>query len=176
MRSARSSQCSGARSRQGWYVTRFADVAEGFGGKLPLSSVRLDKVAFAAIPEAEWQTRIPLLTTGIPTLANMTDPPYHTRLRKTMNRAFSKPNVEIMRSFVQKRLQELLDRAESLGEFELIETIARPLTGSVIMHLMGMPERHLKNLGDWANSIIRAVGTARPTLPYWKTASAPCAR
>jgi pimeloyl-[acyl-carrier protein] synthase len=150
-------------AQQGWFVTRFADVAEGFGGKLPLSNVRLDKVAFAAIPEGEWSTRIPLLTTGIPAFANMTDPPYHARLRKPMNNAFSKTNVETMRLFVRRRIRELLDDAEAAGEVEFIAAIARPLTGSVIMQLMGVPETHLDNLRDWANAIVMAVGTARPT-------------
>ena len=151
-------------AQQGWFVTRFADVAEGFGGKLPLSNVRLDKLAFAAIPEAEWAARIPLLTTGIPTFANMTDPPYHTRLRKPMNNAFSRSNVETMRLFAQRRIQQLLDDAEAAGEVEFIAAIARPLTGSVIMQLMGVPETHLSNLRDWANAIVMAVGTARPTV------------
>ena len=71
-----------------------------------------------------------------------------------MNTAFSKSNVETMRIFVKKRLQELLDKAEARREFEFIEGIARPLTGSVIMSLMGVPEVHLNNLRDWANSIV----------------------
>jgi pimeloyl-[acyl-carrier protein] synthase len=149
--------------QKGWFVTRFADVGEGFGGKLPLSNVRLGKVAFAAIPEAEWPKRIPLLTGATPKFANMTDPPYHARLRKPMNAAFSRSNVEIMRAFVRERLRGLLDQAQRLGEFELIETIARPLTGSVIMHLMGVPDKHLPNLRNWANSIVAALGTPRPS-------------
>ncbi len=150
--------------QKGWFVTRFADVAQGFGGKLPLSNVRLDKVAFAAIPESEWAARIPLLTSATPMFANMTDPPHHTRLRKPMNTAFSKSNVETMRAFVKERLRELLDNAEAHGEFEFIEGIARPLTGSVIMSLMGVPEVHLKNLRDWANSIVMALGTPHPSM------------
>jgi len=150
--------------QKGWFVTRFADVAEGFGGKLPLSNVRLGKVAFAAIPESEWPSRIPLLTGATPKFANMTDPPYHARLRKPMNAAFSRSNVETMRAFVRERLRGLLDEARKRREFELIETIARPLTGSVIMHLMGVPDEHLPNLRDWANSIVAALGTARPSV------------
>ena len=150
--------------QKGWFVTRFADVAEGFGGKLPLSNVRLGKVAFAAIPEAQWPSRIPLLTGATPKFANMTDPPYHARLRKPMNAAFTRSNVEVMRAFVRERLAGLLDDAEKRGEFELIETIARPLTGSVIMHLMGVPDKHLPNLRDWANSIVAALGTPRPSV------------
>jgi cytochrome P450 len=152
-----------SEAQQGWFITRFADVAEGFGGKLPLSNVRLDKLAFAAIPEDQWAARIPLLTSGIPSFANMTDAPYHARLRKPMNAAFSKSNVETMRTFVHARLSGLLEEAQRQVQFEFIETIARPLTGSVIMNLMGMPERHLPNLRDWANSVVAAVGTARPT-------------
>ena len=148
--------------QQGWFVTRFADVAEGFGGKLPLSTARLGKMAFASIPEHEWQSRIPLLTTATPTWVNMTDPPHHARLRKPMTNAFSKSNVETMRAFVLARLQQLFETAERRREIEFIEEIARPLTGSVIMKLMGVPEEHLANLRDWANSIVMALGSPHP--------------
>ena len=149
--------------QQGWFVTRFADVAEGFLGKLPLSTARLGKMAFASIPEHEWQSRIPLLTTATPTWVNMTDPPHHSRLRKPMNNAFSKSNVETMRAFVLARLQQLFEAAERRLEIEFIEEIARPLTGSVIMKLMGVPEEHLANLRDWANSIVMALGSPHPS-------------
>ncbi len=149
--------------QQCWFVTRFADVAEGLGGRLPLSNARLGKMAFASIPEPEWQSRIPLLTTATPTWVNMTDPPHHARLRKPMNNAFSKSNVETMRAFVLARLQQLFEVAERRGEIEFIEEIARPLTGSVIMKLMGVPEEHLANLRDWANSIVMALGSPRPS-------------
>jgi pimeloyl-[acyl-carrier protein] synthase len=152
-----------SEAQQGWFITRFADVAEGFGGRLPLSNVRLDKVAFAAIPEAEWPARVPLLTTATPAFANMTDPPYHARLRKPMNNAFGKSNVETMRLFVQRRISQLLNEAESAGDVEFISAIARPLTGSTIMQLMGVPEVHLGNLRDWANAIVMALGTPRPS-------------
>jgi cytochrome P450 len=150
-------------AQQGWFITRFADVAEGFGGRLPLSNVRLDKLAFAAIPEAEWPARVPLLTTATPAFANMTDPPYHSRLRKPMNNAFGKSNVETMRFLVQRRISQLLNEAEAAGDVEFIGAIARPLTGSTIMQLMGVPEAHLGNLRDWANAIVMALGTSRPS-------------
>jgi len=152
-----------SEAQRGWFVTRYADVAEGFGGKLPLSNVRLGKLAFAAIPEEQWPRRVPLLTSATPTFANMTDPPYHSRLRPPMNAAFSKSGVETMRQFVRQRLQALLDQAEQRDELEFIESIARPLTGSVIMQLMGVPEENLGNLRDWANAIVMALGTARPS-------------
>ncbi|MET0659449.1 MAG: cytochrome P450 [Steroidobacteraceae bacterium] len=150
--------------QKGWFVTRYADVSEGFTGKLPLSNVRLDKVAFAAIPEREWSTRIPLLTSGTPTFANMTDPPYHSKLRRPMNAAFGAANIQKLQTFVKSRLQLLLDEAEARGRFEFIEAIARPLTGSVIMKLMGMPDHVLDKLGDWANTIVSAIGTPNPSV------------
>jgi cytochrome P450 len=39
----------------------------------------------------------------------MTDPPHHARLRKPMNNAFSKSNVETIRAFVLARLQQLFE-------------------------------------------------------------------
>ena len=150
--------------QQGWFVTRHADVAAAFRGDFPLSSERLDKIAFASIPEAEWQTRIPLLTTGTPSFANMTDPPYHARLRKTMNLAFAPKNIEKLRPAVQRRIAEIFGEIEDGEAFEFIARIARPLTGSVIMGLMGMPaESTAAQLGPWTTAIVNAIGTPRPT-------------
>lgn len=149
---------------QGWFVTRYQDVADGFmAAKYPLSNVRLGKVAFASIPESEWAARIPLLTAATPTFANMTDPPYHQRLRKGMNKAFSPRIVEATRGSVRARLQELLSEHRDGGQIEFVAAMARPLTGVTIMSLMGMPMRYLPRLQDWANMVVAAIGTPRPT-------------
>jgi pimeloyl-[acyl-carrier protein] synthase len=148
----------------GWFVTRYKDVADGFmAGKYPLSNVRLGKLAFAAIPEDQWAERIPLLTGATPTFANMTDPPYHQRLRKGMNRAFSQRIVEATRNNVRSRLAELIAEHAHGGEMEFVSAIARPLTGVTIMSLMGMPMKYLPRLQDWANQVVAAIGTPRPT-------------
>lgn len=149
---------------QGWFVTRYKDVADGFmASKYPLSNVRLGKIAFASIPEADWAARIPLLTGATPTFANMTDPPYHARLRKSMNRAFTTRIVEAVRDNVRTRLSELLDEVAQKGTIEFIDAMARPLTGLTIMSLMGVPQNHLPRLQAWANDVVAALGTARPT-------------
>jgi cytochrome P450 len=149
--------------QQGWFVTRYDDVAAAFRGEFPLSSERLDKLAFASIPESEWATRIPLLTTGTPSFANMTDPPYHSRLRKPMNLAFSPKNIEKLRPRVQARIAEIFAGIADGESFEFIARLARPLTGSVIMGLMGVPDSAAAQLGPWTNAIVNAIGTPRPS-------------
>jgi cytochrome P450 len=159
-------------AQRGWFVTRYADVMRAFEGKLPLSSNRLGKVAFAAIPEEEWPSRIPLLTGAAPNFSNMTDPPDHGRLRKPLNLVFSKAKVEVLRDYVRTCIAELLDRADKMGRLEFIETISRPLTGNVIMRLMGMPDEYAAKLGGWANAIVSALGSLRPSVAVLESGEA----
>lgn len=158
--------------QKGWFVTRFQDVVDGFMGKYPLSNVRLDKLAFASIPESEGASRIPLLTSATPTFTNMMDPPRHTFVRRTMAPAFTPKTIQAMRPFVQRRVKELLDWAEEEREFEFIEGIARPLTGSVIMEMMGVPEEYLGQLREWAFGVVNAIGTPRPSAELLESGEA----
>ena len=150
--------------QQAWFVTRHEDVAAGFIGKFPLSSDRTEQIGFSSIPISEWDTRIPLLTSAVKAFANWTDPPRHARLRKPLFVALTSTNVEKIRGFVEQRVTELLDQVQDGRDFEFIDEFARPLTGSVIMRIMGMPEIYLGNLKDWAQSIVNAAGTTSPSV------------
>jgi pimeloyl-[acyl-carrier protein] synthase len=149
--------------QKGWFVTRFDDVLAGYEGKYPLSNVRITQLQFGAIPREEWPTRIPRLTTAVPSFANMCDEPRHTHLRKPLAPAFSTPNMARLRPMVRNRVEAMLNRPQLIGEFEFFNAIARPLTGGVIMSIMGMPDETLDVLEQWANSVVTPLSVPNPT-------------
>ena len=56
--------------------------------------------------------------------AIMSDPPYHTRIRKLMSHAFRPRAVERLRVGVEKLVGDLLDQAEERGEMDIIADLA----------------------------------------------------
>jgi cytochrome P450 len=86
------------------------------------------------------------------------DAPEHTRLRKLLVKAFSKKVVEGMRPFVQERVRTLMDKLERQPTIEFNEEIARPLPGSLILKLLGLPQDQISRLREWAVAINEGVG------------------
>ncbi|MGB9377110.1 MAG: cytochrome P450 [Mycobacteriales bacterium] len=86
------------------------------------------------------------------------EPPQHTRLRRLVQAAFTRGQVERLREPVQQMadalLDSMLDRAEG-GECDLLADFAGPLPVGVIAELLGVPEpdRHL--LRPWSNAIVK---------------------
>ena len=127
----------------GWLITRHEDVLKGLSGDLPLSTNRLPAIQFLSIPEAEWPARIPNLPRYVPNWIISLDPPAHTRQRKLLVKAFNRQTVERVRPYVRERVASLLEAAESAGEVEFVEGIARQLPGAVILRQLGLPESYV---------------------------------
>lgn len=68
------------------------------------------------------------------------DPPDHTRLRRLAQPAFSPRQMAGYRPLVERRVDELLDRAAAAGDFDLVTALAAPLPIAVITELLGVPD------------------------------------
>jgi P450-derived glycosyltransferase activator len=68
------------------------------------------------------------------------DPPDHTRLRRLAQPAFSPKQMAGYRPRIERTVDELLDRAEAAGEFDLVSGYAAPLPITVITDLLGVPD------------------------------------
>ncbi|MGW3346967.1 cytochrome P450 family protein [Nonomuraea rubra] len=75
-----------------------------------------------------------------------TDPPEHTRLRKLVQKAFTRRRIELLRPRVEQFTEDLLDRMERAGEAELMEDFSYPLPMMVIGELLGIPVEDLADL------------------------------
>jgi cytochrome P450 len=148
-------------SAQGWLVTRHADVMDGFGGKYPVSCVRVETRSFG--PNAEdVSARYPLTFGTLPHWVVNADAPLHPRLRNLMVRAFSKKVVEGLRPFVRATIAQTLDGIAHRTEIEFVSEVARQITGRVILEKFGLPESYLARLEHWAFAFNQALGTLKP--------------
>jgi pimeloyl-[acyl-carrier protein] synthase len=146
-----------SEASHGWLITRHTDIDDALQGRFPLSLRRVENMMFAPLAPAE-RGELPTLQRFIRNWPIEMDPPEHTRLRKLLVKAFSRKVVEAVRPFVKERVAALMAKLERQPIIEFNEEIARPLPGSLILKLLGLPQDQLGRLRGWANAIVEAAG------------------
>jgi cytochrome P450 len=79
------------------------------------------------------------------------DPPYHTRLRGLVSKAFTAKAVEQMRQRVQEVADALLDVIDPSAEVDLMEAFAAPLPTIVIAEMLGVDPADREDFKRWSD-------------------------
>lgn len=137
-----------------WVLTRYADVAASLHDPR-LAADRLPQIDTLA--EFGMESLRPLFAT-MRRMFLFLDPPAHTRLRKIMNRAFTRPGVEGLRAETQHLVDGLLDRVDGRPAMDVLVDLAQPLPLSVIRTVLGIPADAQPRLKSWSEDISRFFG------------------
>jgi cytochrome P450 len=68
-----------------------------------------------------------------------TDPPEHTRLRRLVSHAFTRPKVKEYADFTRATVCGLLDAAIAQREFDWVSEISEPLPVTILISILGLP-------------------------------------
>jgi cytochrome P450 len=83
------------------------------------------------------------------------DPPEHTRLRRVVNRGFTRKTVatyeQAFRELTRLRLDRVLGGSD---EFDFVEEIARELPIRLLCSLLGVPDSDADKLVEWGDGMI----------------------
>ena len=82
------------------------------------------------------------------------DEPDHRRLRKLVDRAFARRDVQAMRGSIEKMADSLLDGFASMAEVDIASDYARRLPLDVISELLGLPNQDRALFAEWARSML----------------------
>ncbi|MCI0776945.1 MAG: cytochrome P450 [Chloroflexi bacterium] len=82
------------------------------------------------------------------------DPPGHTRLRSLVNRAFTPAMVAALEPRIREVAAELLDRAGSRGEMDLVSELANPLPVTIIAEILGVDSALRDDFKRWSHSTV----------------------
>jgi cytochrome P450 len=140
----------------GWVFTRYADVAQ----LLRHPSVARPPVTdylFASVPQAdrdEMKDFERLLGQALP----FANPPYHTRIRNLVGKAFTPRTADAMRPRIQEITDRLLDQLETAGGGDLLSTLAYPLPATVIMEYIGVPAPDHSRMTHLATQLMALLG------------------
>jgi cytochrome P450 len=104
------------------------------------------------------------------------DPPEHTRLRRTMSKAFTPDRVDALRPRVEALTTELIDGFAGEEEIDLISRFAFPLPLTVICELFGVPEEDRVELHRWSLALTVDSATVALTDDARSSASQQAAR
>jgi cytochrome P450 len=89
------------------------------------------------------------------------DPPDHTRLRRLVAPTFTPRAIESQRRLIEQTADELLDRAERTGRFDLVSGYAAPLPVRVIAALLGLDQADAPALARHGLAITSAIDGIR---------------
>ncbi len=78
------------------------------------------------------------------------EPPDHTRLRRLVSTAFTPRTVEALRPRIEAIVDDAIDGALALGEFDLIADLIETVPVAVIAELLGIPAEDRHMLRPWS--------------------------
>ncbi|MDG2427541.1 MAG: cytochrome P450 [Acidimicrobiales bacterium] len=126
-----------------WAITRYADVVEinrRWEDFTSYQGIRLEEM-----DDEETQARRTMMEL---------DPPDHTRLRRLVNRGFTRQTVESYEEPIRKLTADILTPALALGEFDFVSEVARVLPMRMLGRLLGVPDGHAEQLVDWGDQLL----------------------
>ena len=134
-----------------YLITRYADVEAAL-----LDNDRLMKNPRTAKTESGKSANFWLPKTFRPLMHNMlnTDEPDHRRLRNLVHKAFTPRMIMQLQPRIEAIAQQLLDKAATQAEVELVSQFALPLPITVICEMFGIPEQDRDQFRKWSASIL----------------------
>jgi len=78
------------------------------------------------------------------------DPPDHDRLREIVSPFFTRASIEAFRTFLEARVDQLIDEAAERGRFDMVTDFAEHIPASMITRILGVPPQDaplLRRLG-----------------------------
>ena len=138
------SWCEEADGNAGfWSVTRYDDVLH----------VSREHETFTSTRGIRMEEMDPEETAARRTLMEL-DPPEHTRLRRLVNRGFTRRTVEAYEAAIREITRAVLDEALPKGTFDFTKEVGRELPMRMLGRLMGLADEDLDELVTWGDAMI----------------------
>jgi cytochrome P450 len=90
--------------------------------------------------------------------AIMTDPPYHTRIRRLMEGAFTAHRVKQLEPAIAKIIADLIEKVSNKGEADGVKDIAVPITIAVICEQLGLDHFNADKIQRWSHAVTQQIG------------------
>lgn len=141
-----------------WLVTRHEDI----------SQVQTDPVAFSVNKgyheqqargmQEEFREILRREGGGYFPDAIMSDPPYHTRIRKLLEGAFTAHRVKELEPRIQAVVADLIDSVPEGQVVDAVKDIAQPLTIRIIVEQMGLDHGMEDRISRWSVAVTAQIG------------------
>ncbi|WP_285743970.1 cytochrome P450 [Lentzea sp. NBRC 105346] len=145
----------------GWLFTRHADVQKVLNHP-KIIRPPVGDILFSRLPE-DVRAELRVFERRLGSMLPILNPPEHTRLRSAVAQAFDRDVSEALRSRIERRVDELLDKLEEAGRGELLEDYGYQIPTWVIMELCGLPQEDLSLVKELVTGMTPILGQALPS-------------
>lgn len=152
-----------------WVLTRYADVAFAFSDAR-FSRAQGLRQGFKRLPESDQPVAEPVYD-AFSKMMTYADPPYHTRLRGLVSKAFTPRMIEELRPRIQQLVDDLLDTAQARGQMDVIPDLAYPLPIMVIIEMLGLALEERHHFKEWSDDLFAMLGLVRHSPDLIKKAA-----
>lgn len=90
-----------------------------------------------------------------PTFLSM-DPPFHTRYRQIMSRAFTPKAVGVLSAKIIERAREIVGRVAGSGDFDFVTEVSAKLPMLTVADMVGVPESLVHEFADAGDKFVGA--------------------
>jgi cytochrome P450 len=136
---------AGSYARGFWSVTKYQDLLDILDQPELFSSAAGTHLP----PDGRDLTEEERYKVGYDVQLVVSDPPVHSIKRRPFNKHFSVPAVARFHADCERIVDDILDRAEAIGDVELVSDIAALLPVNLFLNLMGVPREdwdHLRSV------------------------------
>ena len=141
-----------------WLVTRHEDIAFVQSDPITFSVNKGYHTQQARGMQDEYQEVLRTQGGGYFPDAIMSDPPYHTRIRKLMESAFTAHRVKQLEPRIAATVIDLLEQVADKGSADAVKEIAVPLTIRVIVEQLGLDHGMEDQISRWSVAVTAQIG------------------
>ncbi len=142
-----------------WALTRYADAVSALHDSR-FSKAQGLSAALNRYPESVRESARPQFDAMAKQML-FADPPYHSRLRGLVSKAFTPRAIERMRAHIQQVVDGLLDVVQPYGRMDVIRQFAYPLPLIVILEMLGLPIDERERLKQWSDDLTAMLGVVQ---------------
>jgi hypothetical protein len=135
----------------GWVVTGYQEVVDGFRNHATLSSDRFAGPFGEELSAASSQYQ--QLFGFLNQFFVWKDQPYHTRVRALVNKAFTPRSVEKLRPRIRELVAELIEPLRGASEVDFLARFAFTLPVMVIAEYLGVPPEARLSVREWSDDL-----------------------
>ncbi|MDR2856636.1 MAG: cytochrome P450 [Novosphingobium sp.] len=141
-----------------WLVTRHEDIWAVQSDPVTFSVKHGYAEQYARGMHEEFQAYLREHGGGFFPDAIMSDPPYHTRIRRLMEQAFTARRVKELEPRLHEIVRDLIASIADKGRCDAVKDIAQPLTIRVIVEQLGLDHGMEKEISDWSSAVTAQIG------------------
>lgn len=145
-----------------WLVSRYDDIVTLLRDPVTYSDKHGYEKQYASGFFEEFKQILETEGGGFFSDAIKSDPPYHTRIRKLMDGAFSAHRVKTLEPGITRIIAELVEKiAEKAEKGQVVDGVrefAIPLTVAVICEQMGFSQYNSAKISQWSEAITAQIG------------------